>query len=314
MQPFPTSPYDRPRSTGGSTSQGTGKQFQTKAERRAGHNATERARRENLNVKLQELAFTLPNLQNDTRPSKTTIIDRTLDFVKNAILMEERYQNRITELEKFNKYLLSEADERLKRKKQKKNPKTYVKSASTSPVIAPALISSPAPSMMKPNQNASVASEEEYDEVDNEYCSRDLRGSTEKSMSAPMKQINQQFVSVAGAHNHLVPVSQSSVSMMPTTKSEYCTTNITNWPMTSPTPTHYIKQEQHMPYYLHTQTSVQKSQDHRIAHTITEQEDGLSNHSLIYNNYPMLNHDNTNSFMASTLMMEPEHHHLIHRC
>lgn len=56
--------------------------LQTKAERRAEHNANERARRENLNTKFQQLAHSLPNLQNDRRPSKGTIIERTLDFGK----------------------------------------------------------------------------------------------------------------------------------------------------------------------------------------------------------------------------------------
>lgn len=90
----------------------SGKQVQSKAERRAEHNAIERARRESLNVKFQQLAFTLPNLQNDTRPSKSTIIDRTLDFVKGAILKEERMNYRIKELEKFSRYLLSELDKK----------------------------------------------------------------------------------------------------------------------------------------------------------------------------------------------------------
>ena len=54
----------------------------SKAERRAEHNAIERARRENLNSKFQQLAHALPNLQNDRRPSKGTIIERTLDYGK----------------------------------------------------------------------------------------------------------------------------------------------------------------------------------------------------------------------------------------
>ena len=59
--------------------------MQTKAERRAEHNAIERARRETLNHKFQQLAHSLPNLQNDRRPSKGTIIERTLDFGKIAV-------------------------------------------------------------------------------------------------------------------------------------------------------------------------------------------------------------------------------------
>ncbi|KAI9320633.1 hypothetical protein BX666DRAFT_1217219 [Dichotomocladium elegans] len=58
------------------------KRMQTKADRRAEHNAIERLRRENLNSKFQQLAHSLPNLQNERRPSKGTIIERTLDFGK----------------------------------------------------------------------------------------------------------------------------------------------------------------------------------------------------------------------------------------
>lgn len=55
---------------------------QSKADRRAEHNAIERARRESLNSKFQQLAHALPNLQNDRRPSKSTIIERTLEYGK----------------------------------------------------------------------------------------------------------------------------------------------------------------------------------------------------------------------------------------
>lgn len=51
-----------------------------KAQKRAEHNAIERARRELLNSKFQQLAHSLPNLQNDKRPSKGTIIERTLKY------------------------------------------------------------------------------------------------------------------------------------------------------------------------------------------------------------------------------------------
>ncbi|KAI7884973.1 uncharacterized protein EV154DRAFT_391329, partial [Mucor mucedo] len=109
---YPTSPYERSDASASCTTNMAGKQVQSKAERRAEHNAIERARRESLNVKFQQLAFTLPNLQNDSRPSKSTIIDRTLDFVKGAILKEERMNYRIKELEKFSRYLLSELDKK----------------------------------------------------------------------------------------------------------------------------------------------------------------------------------------------------------
>ncbi|KAI8977262.1 hypothetical protein BDF20DRAFT_873843 [Mycotypha africana] len=162
LRGFSNSPYDR-ATTGNSTTAFGGSASTTtnssssakilsKAERRAEHNAIERARRESLNVKFQQLAFTLPNLQNDTRPSKSTIIDRTLDFVKNALLKEERYQRRISELEKFNSYLLSEADKRLQKKKARKNnnsKKTVPEACSdetmagtASPEMVPEMVSS----------------------------------------------------------------------------------------------------------------------------------------------------------------------------
>jgi hypothetical protein len=146
------------------------------------------------------------------------------------------------------------------------------------------------------------------------------RGSTEQAMPqfTPMKQTSQQFSPMTGAHNNnnnLLPVTQSSVSMMPTSKPEYCTNNnIANWPMTSPTHTHFFKEEQHMPYYqLQQQMIIQKFQDHSITNTKTTHEEGYNNHSPIYNNYPMLSNNNIDSFITSNIMVEPEHHHLMHR-
>lgn len=63
----------------------------SKAERRAEHNAIERARRENLNSKFQQLAHALPNLQNDRRPSKGTIIERTLDYGNSRYMQNTMY-------------------------------------------------------------------------------------------------------------------------------------------------------------------------------------------------------------------------------
>ncbi|KAI9032775.1 hypothetical protein CLU79DRAFT_679699, partial [Phycomyces nitens] len=79
-----------------------------KADRRAEHNAIERARRESLNTKFQQLAHNLPNLQNDRRPSKGTIIERTLEFVKQTVNKEDRYRNKIRELRKANRQLLNQ--------------------------------------------------------------------------------------------------------------------------------------------------------------------------------------------------------------
>lgn len=70
------------------------KRAPSKAERRAEHNAIERARRESLNTKFQQLAHSLPNLQNDRRPSKGTIIERTLEYGK---ITNSFYLSRLTD-------------------------------------------------------------------------------------------------------------------------------------------------------------------------------------------------------------------------
>ncbi|CAO3629866.1 unnamed protein product [Mucor hiemalis] len=78
-----------------------------KAQKRAEHNAIERARRESLNTKFQQLAHSLPNLQNDRRPSKGTIIERTLEYVKQTVQKEERFQTEIEKLRQANESLIS---------------------------------------------------------------------------------------------------------------------------------------------------------------------------------------------------------------
>ncbi|KAI9487770.1 MAG: hypothetical protein EXX96DRAFT_514443 [Benjaminiella poitrasii] len=78
-----------------------------KAQKRAEHNAIERARRESLNTKFQQLAHYLPNLQDDRRPSKGTIIERTLEYVRQTVQKEERFQNEIDKLRQANEDLIS---------------------------------------------------------------------------------------------------------------------------------------------------------------------------------------------------------------
>ncbi|KAI7906834.1 uncharacterized protein BX663DRAFT_493954 [Cokeromyces recurvatus] len=80
----------------------------TKAERRAEHNAIERARRENLNSKFQSLAQALPNLINYRRPSKSQIVEKAFDWVKQSISREERYRYQILQLQRENKRLLAQ--------------------------------------------------------------------------------------------------------------------------------------------------------------------------------------------------------------
>ncbi|KAI7904107.1 uncharacterized protein BX663DRAFT_506445 [Cokeromyces recurvatus] len=79
-----------------------------KAEKRAEHNAIERARRECLNTKFQQLARILPNLQHHRRPSKGQIVEKALDWVKQSTTKENRYQYQIMQLQNENKKLLKE--------------------------------------------------------------------------------------------------------------------------------------------------------------------------------------------------------------
>ncbi|KAI9362847.1 hypothetical protein BD770DRAFT_381916 [Pilaira anomala] len=78
-----------------------------KEQRRAEHNAIERARRESLNTKFQQLAHSLPNLHNDRRPSKGTIIERTLEYVKLTVEKEENLKTEIEQLRLANESLIS---------------------------------------------------------------------------------------------------------------------------------------------------------------------------------------------------------------
>ncbi|KAI9499563.1 hypothetical protein BDB00DRAFT_794486 [Zychaea mexicana] len=81
----------------------------SQADRRSAHNALERQRRENLNVKFQELAHALPSLQTVRRPSKTMIVAKSLEFVANSLSRESNYQNEITDLRKQNERLRKQA-------------------------------------------------------------------------------------------------------------------------------------------------------------------------------------------------------------
>ncbi|KAL7327678.1 hypothetical protein PS15p_206077 [Mucor circinelloides] len=339
MHVYPSSPYERPDSIAGSSTGGNGKQHQTKAERRAEHNAIERARRESLNVKFQQLAFTLPNLQNDTRPSKSTIIDRTLDFVKNAIQKEERYLRRISELEKFNSYLLSESDKRMQHKKSKKTH------SSPSPVMS-------AFDPIAEKEASSVYSDEKIhgfeqndiqeDDQDEDEDDEDLEEAQPFQESMPMFKMNNslnqkqqqqsqaQFSRVTTTppnsaatinistninstpintinrnnnSNH-IPVSQPSVPTMPNT------TNWTNCNNTNVIHAQPMVKEEQIPYFQLQQQSlmIQKFQDHTITpphHATTEQEDFHFNANA--NMFTMMN----NSFIDTNA--PPQHHHFMHR-
>ncbi|KAI8328037.1 hypothetical protein BD560DRAFT_451749 [Blakeslea trispora] len=106
-----------------------------KAERRAEHNAIERARRECLNSKFQQLAEALPNLQNHRRPSKGQIVEKALDWVKQNMTKEDRYQYQILQLQNENKRLLNQIS--MGQHEKSKSGIITPPVSSSSPVVAP---------------------------------------------------------------------------------------------------------------------------------------------------------------------------------
>ncbi|KAI8330550.1 hypothetical protein BD560DRAFT_416264 [Blakeslea trispora] len=299
------------------------KQLQTKAERRAEHNAIERARRESLNVKFQQLAFALPNLQNDTRPSKSTIIDRTLDFVKNAIQKEERYQRRIKELEKFNSYLLSESDKRLQHRKAKKTLSKMSMSRRTSvcssPITVPEMVSSSP--MLGTSVEKHVSESEAEDEDEDEDEDEEDETNTEYSKENNKKQENddkQVFQSKQNqqpnTHSLLLnatsmsgpqpsfSVSPPSVSMMPTLKQEF-------WPAQPFENNLLVPTTKEMSFFRSQQNMLsinQKLDQKNLSHQM------MSQNSEIYP-YSQQTMNNNNPFINIRMMEEQSQHHYMHR-
>ncbi|CAB5367802.1 unnamed protein product [Rhizophagus irregularis] len=78
------------------------------AERRANHNAVERARRECLNTKFQELAHALPSLAQVRRPSKSIIVQKSLDFIYNARKKDELHDKEMRSIRNENDLLREE--------------------------------------------------------------------------------------------------------------------------------------------------------------------------------------------------------------
>ncbi|CAG8717449.1 6719_t:CDS:2, partial [Ambispora leptoticha] len=78
------------------------------AERRANHNAVERARRECLNSKFQELAHALPSLAQVRRPSKSIIVQKSLEFILLAQQKDEMHEKDLREMRNENDMLREE--------------------------------------------------------------------------------------------------------------------------------------------------------------------------------------------------------------
>ncbi|KAJ3163162.1 hypothetical protein HDU86_002331 [Geranomyces michiganensis] len=78
------------------------------AERRAYHNATERARRENLNNRFQDLAQALPSLATVRKPSKSVIVNHSLQFVTEVKRKLDIKDRALRDLRNRNASLLAE--------------------------------------------------------------------------------------------------------------------------------------------------------------------------------------------------------------
>jgi regulator of replication initiation timing len=78
------------------------------AERRANHNAVERARRESLNTKFQELAHALPSLAQVRRPSKSIIVQKSLDFIYTARQKDDLHDKEMRSIRNENDLLREE--------------------------------------------------------------------------------------------------------------------------------------------------------------------------------------------------------------
>ncbi|KAI8390194.1 hypothetical protein BD560DRAFT_380207 [Blakeslea trispora] len=78
-------------------------------DRRSAHNALERQRREDLNIKFQKLAHALPSLQSVRRPSKTMIVAKSLEFVSSSLKRESSFASEIQRLRAENEKLRLQA-------------------------------------------------------------------------------------------------------------------------------------------------------------------------------------------------------------
>lgn len=80
------------------------------AERRANHNAVERARRECLNTKFQELAHALPSLAQVRRPSKSIIVQKSLEFIYVAQEKDKMHEKEMRSIRSENDTLREEVN------------------------------------------------------------------------------------------------------------------------------------------------------------------------------------------------------------
>lgn len=80
-------------------------------EKRANHNAIERARRDTLNQRFLVLASKLPSISEVRRPSKSLIVNRSLQFVTESLSREAMYRKMATELHERTRVLTEQLNE-----------------------------------------------------------------------------------------------------------------------------------------------------------------------------------------------------------
>ncbi|KAI9593657.1 hypothetical protein BDF19DRAFT_424278 [Syncephalis fuscata] len=86
----------------------------TNAQKRANHNAIERARRECLNSKFQELAHSIPSLSQVRRPSKSVIVQKSLEYIYSSKQRTDARERHLRSVKNENVSLREEVD-RLRR-------------------------------------------------------------------------------------------------------------------------------------------------------------------------------------------------------
>jgi len=104
LKSYPSLPV--PRGGGGSSIGSGGGNV---AEKRANHNAIERARRDSLNTRFQDIADCIPQLRDLKKPSKSIIMHKTLEYVKVSQKKHDHNNKEIAQLKKENERLRQEA-------------------------------------------------------------------------------------------------------------------------------------------------------------------------------------------------------------
>lgn len=80
-------------------------------DKRASHNATERARRDSLNARFDVLASRIPAISEVRRPSKALIVNRSLQFVDDSLARERMYRTLLSDLHDRTRFLTDQLND-----------------------------------------------------------------------------------------------------------------------------------------------------------------------------------------------------------